>query len=148
MENLKERISREYLEAFKSRDNVKKNLLGVVKSEITTQEKNTVVENLADADVIKILNKVAKNLKETIEKSSSEEAKSELSIIENYLPKQMSESEIRSALKEVLSELGESSSTPAFQIGKLMGAFNSKYAGKADNKMVSNIVKELLITKV
>ena len=145
MENLKERISREYLEAFKSRDNVKKNLLGVVKSEITTQEKNTVVDNLADADVLKILNKIAKNLKETISQSNSEEAKSELSIIENYLPKQMSESEIRSALNEILKEMGQSSSTPAFQIGKVMGAFNSKYAGKADNKMVSTLVKELTI---
>jgi len=148
MENLKERISREYLEAFKSRDSIKKNLLGVVKSEITTQEKNTVVENLSDADVEKILNKFSKNLKETIEKSASEEAKTELSILENYLPKQMSESEIKNALSEILKELGESSSTTPFQIGKLMGAFNSKYAGKADNKIVSNIIKELLITKV
>jgi len=147
MENLKERISREYLEAFKSRDNVKKNLLGVVKSEITTQEKNTVVESLSDADVSKILNKIAKNLKETITQSNSEEAKTELAIIENYLPKQMSESEIRDALKDILNEFGETSSTPAFQIGKLMGAFNSKHAGKADNKVVSNVIKELL-TKV
>lgn len=144
MENLKERISREYLEAFKSRDNVKKNLLGVIKSEITTQEKNTVVDNLSDSDVVKILNKVAKNLKETIEKSSSEEAKLELSIIEGYLPKQMTEAEIKTALSEILNELGESNSTLPFQIGKLMGAFNSKYAGKADNKMVSNIAKDLL----
>lgn len=148
MENLKERISREYLEAFKSRDNVKKNLLGVVKSEITTQEKNTVVENLADADIVKILNKFSKNLKETIEKSGSEEAKIELSILKGYLPKQMSEDEIRSALKGILTEFGESNSTSAFQIGKLMGVFNSKYAGKADNKTVSNITKELLTTKV
>jgi hypothetical protein len=148
MENLKERISREYLEAFKSRDSIKKNLLGVVKSEITTQEKNTVVENLADADVIKILNKFSKNLKETIEKSNSEEAKSELSILENYLPKQMSESEIKSALKEIIDELGNSSSSLPFQIGKLMGAFNSKYSGKADNKLVSNIIKELITTNV
>ena len=145
MESLKQKISSDYVNAFKSGDKVKKNLLGVVKGEITTIEKNTNIADLADADVVKILNKVSKNLKETIAASDSDEAKTELSVIESYLPKQMSESEIRSAVDKIISETG--AKTPG-EMGKVMGGFTAQYAGQADGKTVSNIVKELLTTKV
>ena len=141
METLKQKISSDYVAAFKSGDKVKKNLLGVVKGEITTIEKNSNLSELPDADVIKILNKVAKNLRETISASNSEEAKQELYVIEAYLPKQMSEDEIRAAVEEVIIEIGAKS--PA-EMGKVMSGFNAKHAGKADGKTVSNIVKESL----
>ena len=57
---IKEQINKDYMIAFKEKNTVKKNLLSVVKSEITTIEKNTSVENLSDSDVIKILNKTDK----------------------------------------------------------------------------------------
>lgn len=141
METLKQKISADYVAAFKSGDKVKKNLLGVVKGEITTIEKNTNSENLSDVEVAKILTKIAKNIKETISASDSEEAKLELSVVEFYLPKQMSESEIQTAVNELISELGVKSPS---EMGKVMGGFTAKYAGKADGKTVSNIVKESL----
>ncbi len=141
METLKQKISKDYMDAFKSGDKVKKNLLGVVKSEITTLEKNINSESLPDADVVKILNKTAKNLKETILQSDNEEAKIELNIVETYLPKQMSEVEVRSAIEQIISESGVKSPS---EIGKVMGGFNSKFAGKADGKLVSTIAKEML----
>ena len=133
------------MEAFKSGEKVKKNLLGVVKSEITTLEKNINTENLPDAEVIKILNKISKNLKETLSQADNEESKIELSIIESYLPQQMSEQDVRTAIEQIISETGAKS--PG-EIGKVMGGFNSKFAGKADNKTVSIIAKELLSTKI
>jgi uncharacterized protein len=145
VDTLKQKISKDYVDAFKAGDKVKKNLLGVIKAEITTQEKNVNIENLSDADVTKILNKVAKNLKETISQSQSEEAKLELTIVEAYLPKQMSEEEIRTAVGQIIADTG--ASTPG-EMGKVMGGFNAKYAGQADGKLVSTIVKELLLTKV
>lgn len=141
METLKQRISKDYMEAFKSGEKVKKNLLGVVKSEITTLEKNINEENLPDAEVTKILTKTVKNLKETISQSDNEESRLELTIIESYLPTQMSESEIRTAVELVISETGAASPS---EMGKVMGGFNAKFAGKADGKLVSTIVKELL----
>jgi len=141
METLKELISKNYLEAFKSGDKIKKNLLGVVKSEITTIEKNINTENLSDADVIKILNKFSKNLKETLAQTEDESSRVELSIIEAYLPTQLTESEIRSVVEQIISETGAKS--PG-EIGKVMGGFNAKFSGKADNKTVSIIAKELL----
>ena len=145
METLKQKIAADYVAAFKSGEKIKKNLLGVVKGEITTAEKNTNVEQLADVEVTKILNKIAKNIKETINVSDNEESRKELSVVEAYLPKQMTESEVRLAVEEIIVEVGAKS--PG-EMGKVMGGFNAKYAGKADGKLVSTIVKELLAVKV
>lgn len=145
METLKEKISKDYLEAFKSRDIVKKNLLGVVKAEITTQEKNISIENLTNEDVSKILKKFVKNLVETISQSDNEEAKIELTILESYLPKQMSEEEIRTEVEIAINEVA--AKLPS-DMGKVMTQFNQKFSGKADNKIVSVIVRELLTAKV
>ena len=67
--SLKEKISKDYMTAFKERNAVAKNLLSVVKGEIQTIEKNTSIENMSDEDVTKILNKTVKSLKETLSNS-------------------------------------------------------------------------------
>ena len=145
METLKQKIVADYILAFKSGEKIKKNLLGVIKGEITTIEKNTNVDNLEDAEVIKVLTKISKNTKETLSVSDNEESRTELSVVELYLPKQMSELEIRSEVELIISEIGAKS--PA-EMGKVMSGFTAKHAGKADGKLVSTIVKELLTVKV
>lgn len=62
-------------------------------------------------------------------------------VLEEYLPQQMSEVEVRAAIAEVISETG--AKTPA-EMGKVMSGFKAKYDGKADGKLVSTIVKEEL----
>ncbi|OIP02163.1 MAG: glutamyl-tRNA amidotransferase [Bacteroidetes bacterium CG2_30_33_31] len=62
-------------------------------------------------------------------------------IIEAYLPQQLSEEEIREGVKEIIAVTGASS---AKDMGKVMGASAKKFAGKADNKIISSIVKEIL----
>jgi len=110
--NLKERVNADYLKAFKEKNTVVKNLLSVVKGEIQTVEKNTGSTSLSDEEVIKILNKTAKSLKETIN-AGSEQAKTELEIVETYLPKQMSKEEITNKVKELVNS-GVTSCTPFF----------------------------------
>ena len=110
--NLKERVNADYLKAFKEKNTVAKNLLSVVKGEIQTVEKNTGSASLSDEEVIKILNKTAKSLKETIN-AGSEQAKTELEIVETYLPKQMSKEEITNKVKELVNS-GVTSCTPFF----------------------------------
>ena len=87
--SLKEKINADYMSAFKSKNVVAKNLLSVVKGEIQTIEKNIGVDSLSDDEVVKILNKTVKSLKETQSKSPSAQTAEELFIIESYLPKQM-----------------------------------------------------------
>ncbi len=91
------------MNALKNRDNVTKNLLSVVKGEIQTIEKNQSIDNLSDDEIIKILNKMGKSLRESIQISTTIELDKELSIIESYLPKQMSEIEISEKIDNLIS---------------------------------------------
>jgi uncharacterized protein YqeY len=128
---LREQINKDYMTAFKEKNVVAKNLLSVVKGEIQTTEKNTGSE-LSDEDVVKILTKTAKSLKE-MANSGSEMAKTELEIVEAYLPKQMSKDEITQKVTELVN-------SGITQMGAIMKEFSSL---PADKKMVSEIVREL-----
>jgi uncharacterized protein YqeY len=129
---LREQINKDYMTAFKNKNTVAKNLLSVVKGEIQTIEKNVGGE-LNDEDVLKILQKSAKSLKEMFA-SGSEQAKEELTIIEAYLPKQMSKDEVTQKVTELVN-------SGITQMGAIMKEFASL---SADKKMVSEVVKELI----
>ena len=130
---LKEKINADYMTAFKSKNVIAKNLLSVIKSEIQTLEKNTGVENLSDEEVTKILNKTVKSLKETNASFPSEQTTEELSIVESYLPKQMTEDEITTIIKSLISEKD-------LNIAEVMREFSSL---PADRKLVAQIYHSL-----
>lgn len=113
---LKEQIAAHYMIAFKTKDQIAKNLLSVIRGEIQTIEKNTGVESMTDEDVLKILAKTKKSLDETNSKFPSEQTVKEIEIVESYLPKQMSIDEIEAKVKELISE-------GADNIGAVMKAF-------------------------
>lgn len=131
---LKEKISKDHMTALREKNDVVKNLLSVIKGEVQTVEKNKSVENLSDEDVMKILTKTAKSLKETISLTNDEKSKLELEILEGYLPKLMSKEEV----SQIVSELVNSGVT---QIGAIMKEFATL---NADKKMVSDIFRELV----
>jgi uncharacterized protein YqeY len=131
---LKERISADYMTAFRAKDSVAKNLLSVIKGEIQTIEKNTGIENMPDEDVTKILNKTLKSLKETLQASDSVDTKLELVIIESYLPKQLSKDEI-------FNKITELKSAGITNIGQIMKEFA---ALPVDRKVVSEVIKEVI----
>jgi uncharacterized protein YqeY len=142
---IKEQINKDYMTAFKAKNTVAKNLLSVVKGEIQTIEKNTGVENMSDEDVLKILQKSAKSLRETISSLEKTQtgmyfsndlvsAREELTIIESYLPKQMSKEEVTTKVTE-LKDAGVTN------IGAIMKEFASL---PADKKMVSEVIKEVI----
>lgn len=131
---LKDQINTDYMTAFKERDTVKKNLLSVVKGEIQTQEKNQGGESMSDEEVTKILNKMAKSLREVFVTDNSNvltDVRIELDIIESYLPKQMSRDEISLKLEELYG-------SGVTQMGDIMKAFSTL---PADKKVVSELIK-------
>ena len=130
---IKEQINKDYMTAFKAKNTVAKNLLSVVKGEIQTIEKNTGVENMSNDDVLKILTKTAKSLKEMVA-TGNEQAKEELSIIEAYLPKQMSKEEVFAKVTELVN-------SGVTQIGAIMKEFANI---PADKKLVSEAIKEIV----
>jgi uncharacterized protein YqeY len=103
-------------------------------------------EITADAE-LKILQKLAKQRKESAEiyntqnrPDLSRKETDEAAIIEEYLPKQLSEEEIIPLLKAIIIRTG---ATSAADMGKVMGAASKELAGKADGRMISSKVKEL-----
>jgi uncharacterized protein YqeY len=130
---LKEKISTDYMSAFKAKNTIAKNLLSVIKGEIQTLEKNTGVETLSDEDVTKILNKTVKSLKETNASFPSAQTAEELFIVESYLPKQMTETEIVTKIQELVD-------SGAGNVAEIMRAFATL---PADRKLVSSIYQSL-----
>lgn len=131
---LKERISADYMTAFKAKDSVAKNLLSVIKGEIQTIEKNSGIDNMPDEDVIKILNKTVKSLKETLNVSDSVDTKLELAIVEAYLPKQLSK-------EEIFNKVTELKNSGVTNIGQIM----KEFAGlPVDRKIVSEVIKDVI----
>lgn len=105
-------------------------------------------ESVSVDDEMKLLQKLVKQRKESVEiyqqQNRADLAKTELeeiAVIEKYLPKQMSEAEISAELKKIIEQVGAKS--PA-EMGKVMGLASKHFAGKADNKVVSQLVKQLL----
>jgi uncharacterized protein YqeY len=113
---------------------VAKSILSVVKGEIQTVEKNIGSDSLSDAEVTKILTKTVKSLKETITLSNDEKSKVELSVIEVYLPTQMSKEEVTAKVTELVN-------SGITQIGAIMKEFATL---PADKKMVSESIKEVV----
>lgn len=105
-------------------------------------------EGLTEDSAIKAIQREYKKRKETaeiyIQQNRQDLADDEIAqalIMEEYLPKQMSEDEVRAEVKNAIAQIGAVS---AADMGKVMGAANKVIAGRADGKLVSQIVKELL----
>ncbi|MFN8114601.1 MAG: GatB/YqeY domain-containing protein [Bacteroidia bacterium] len=105
-------------------------------------------EGLTEESAMKAIQKEYKKRKETaevyIQQNRQDLADDELAqakVMEDYLPKQLSEDEIKAIVKSAIAEVGASS---AADMGKVMGAANKVVAGRADGKLVSQIVKEML----
>jgi len=101
-----------------------------------------------DEDVIEVIGREIKKRKESIElykKGGREELaqneQKEIEILQNYLPEQISEEEVRKLIKETISQTGASTIA---DIGKVMGTLMPKVKGKADSTLVSNLVRTAL----
>lgn len=136
---LKNKINEDFMIAFKGKQETAKSVLSVIKGEIQTQEKKDNVQHLSDENVLKILNKMVKSLKETITALSGLEnrdelrqrTKDELTIIESYLPKELTIDEINQKLDATIK-------SGANNIGMIMKEFANL---PVDKKLVSELAK-------
>lgn len=144
-----DRISEDIKSAMKARDKVRletlRNIKKVFLEAKTAPGANDILE---DADAMKILQKLAKQGRETaqtfIDNNRQDLADAELAqaaVIEEYLPKPLTAEEIEAAVREIISATGASSMK---DMGKVMDAASKQMAGKADGKAISEIVKRLL----
>lgn len=144
---LKEQLEKSLLDAMRSNDTDRKNVIRLVLTglKLTEIEKGT---KLDDAGLISIIQKEIKQHQETIEGAKKAErqdlvdtAQKEITILEAFLPKQMSVEEITSLVKEAIQATG---AKELKEMGKVMKEVLPKVAGKASNDVVSRIVRENL----
>lgn len=145
---LKDEISTALTAAMKSKDEKLTSALRNIRSKVIELQKKDVTKDVSDEEIISILMKLAKERKQSIEMYQQgnrqdlvDAEKFELSVIESYLPKQFSEEETLTKVKELIAESGF---TSVKDMGKVIKLFNEKYAGMADGKTVSQMVKSNL----
>jgi uncharacterized protein len=148
MATFEQRINADLTAAMKAKDKQKLRAIRAIKSGILLGKTDGSGEELNDEKAIKILTKMAKQRKDSLdiyEKQGREDLatieREELSVIETYLPAQMTEAQITAGLKEIMASIG---ATSIKDMGKVMGMATKKFAGQADGKVVSNLVKTLL----
>lgn len=129
---LLEKIDSDFINAFKSKQIDKKNFLGVIRGEIQTQKGKGIEPT--NENVIKIIKKIEKSLIEV----GTEEAKLELTYLEPYLPKMLSEEETKQILMDFVTT--ESNKN----LGTIMKYFNENYKGVVDNKLVQQLSKQII----
>ena len=147
--NLFDKVSGDIKTAMLARDKVRLEALrGIKKEFLEAKTAKGGDGELSDDAALKILAKMVKQRKESAsiytEQNREDLAGEELAqaaIIEEYLPKQLSEEELTAALKEIIAEVG---ATSAKEMGKVMGTATKELAGKAEGKTISAKVRELL----
>lgn len=148
---LKTIIDNDIKDAMRAKEQAKLTALRSIKSLILleeTKEGRAHGTELTEAEEIALLSKAAKQRRESAEifeqqgrQDLADKEKVELAVIELYLPKQLSESELKEALQAIIAKVGASS---AADMGKVMGVASKELAGKADGKAISQMVKQLL----
>lgn len=144
-----EQISADIVSAMKAKDKVRLMALRNVKKYfIESKTAPGANDELSDEEAMKILAKLAKQGKDTASVYESqnradlaEEEMKQVRIIEEYLPKPLSAEELRTALSAIIQEVG---ATSAKDMGRVMGLASKQLAGKAEGRVISTMVKELL----
>lgn len=147
--SLEQKINQDIKAAMIAKDNAKLRGLRAIKAAILlAKTEKTQVEELNEDTEIKVLQKLAKQRKESgeIYKTQNRDdlyqiEMEELQVIEGYLPKQLDRSAIEEVVKGIIAESG---ATSIKDMGKVMGVANQKLAGQADGKTISEVVKSLL----
>lgn len=147
--SLKSTIEAEIKQAMLNKEKDRLRALRAIKSQILLAEtEKGGGGDLSEDSEMKLLTKAAKQRKDSIEvfeqqgrEDLAATEKSELAVIEEFLPKQLSEEEVEAEVKKVIEEVGAAGPQ---DMGKVMGSATKKLAGKADGKLISSLAKKLL----
>ncbi len=147
--SLKEKLQNDLTDAMRARDEIRSSTVRMVLTSIKNEEvAGKEARELNDSEIITVLSREAKKRREAAEafdqagaKDRADQERAEGVVISEYLPKQLTEDEIKSLIAAAMAETG--ASTPA-QMGLVMKSLQPKIAGKADGGLVSSLVKAAL----
>lgn len=145
---LEQRISADYIQAMKDKDSVKSATLSFLRAQIKNVRIDKRVEKVDDLDIIAVIKKQIKQRQESIVQFEqggrvdlADKEKAEMVILQNYLPQQASAQEIADAVGQAVQETGAKSMK---DMGSVMKAVVAKFEGRADNKIISDLVRQAL----
>ncbi len=147
--NLEQNVMAEMKDAMRAKDEAALRSLRAIKAAIIIAKTAEGAHGeIKEEEETKLLQKLVKQRRDSLEiyqqqkrEDLAVKEQEEIAVIEKFLPKQMSDGELKEALSAIIKEVGASS--PA-DMGKVMGAATKQLAGKADGKAISSAVKELL----
>lgn len=144
---MKEKLLEELKLAMKEKDELRKNTITMLRAAILQIEKDN-QKTLNDEEIQVVVSKEVKKRKESIEEFKKAERQDlveglekEIEILSKYLPEQLSEEEVEKIVKEAIEKVG---ATSPKDMGKVMQEVRPKTQGKADGKLVSDLVKKFL----
>lgn len=145
--SLKEKLQEDLKSSMKNKDTIRKSVVTLVKAAIKQIEVDQRVE-LDDAAVMDIISKQLKQRTDSLaefEKAGREdlidETKSEIQVLKEYLPQQLSEEELEKIVIETIAEVG---ATSMKDMGKIMAIIKPKTVGRADGRKINELVKKNL----
>ncbi len=146
---LEDQILNDFKQAMKDKDSVKSSTLSFLRSQMKYVMIDKRAEKLSDEDVVAVIKKQIKQRQDSIEQYEkgkrmdlADKEKQELGILKSYLPQEMSADELRPLIEEAIKE---AKATSIKEMGMVMKLVMPRVAGKADNKLVSEQVKEALL---
>jgi uncharacterized protein YqeY len=141
---LMDKIAADMKEAMRAKDAARLSTLRLLKSAVEYYKIEKKQEQLTDVDVTAIIKKQIKQRQDSIEGFEKggradlvEKEKAELVVLKSYLPEELSPAQVEEAVKATIAELGATTKT---DMGKVMKAVQAKLAGRADNRLVSQVV--------
>ncbi|WJH33028.1 GatB/YqeY domain-containing protein [Paenibacillus aurantius] len=145
--SLNERLNEDMKQAMRSQDKFKLSVIRMVRSAIKNIEIDQ-RKTLDDNEVLEILSREIKQRRDSLQEFDkagrddlAETVKAEIAIIAKYLPEQLSEEEVRTIVQQTIQEVGASSKA---DMGKVMSALMPKVKGRADGKLVNQLVQQNL----
>jgi uncharacterized protein YqeY len=151
MTTLKEQIQKDFITAMKAKDETTKRTLSSFKAKITEAEKANKNTELTDSEVIKVLNSAIKQRKQSFDEytkygrtESAQSEMDEITVLQRYLPKQMTEVEVEVAVRELVINFQDVVTNSQALAGRLIGEFNKKYTGLSDIETVKRIVNKIV----
>jgi len=141
---LQETIASDMKDAMRAKDAARLSTLRMLKSAVEYYKIEKKQEKLTDADVVAVIKKQVKQRQDSIEGFEKggrtdlvEKEKAELVVLKSYLPEEIPQAQLEEIVKAVIAEVG---ATTKADMGKVMKAVQAKVAGRADNRLVSQIV--------
>jgi len=141
---LMDKIAADMKDAMRAKDAVRLSTLRLLKSAVEYHKIEKKQEQLTDVEVTAVIKKQIKQRQDSIEGFEKggradlvEKEKAELAVLKTYLPEELSQAQVEEVVKATIAEVGAATKT---DMGKVMKAVQAKLAGRADNRLVSQIV--------